>query len=255
MSHGEPSPYLHVADQIRERITSGELAAGDRLPSLSQLTAEFGYSQSVGQKAYALLESEGLVLARHGRGFFVRSQEPPARLVRRQRVPAGEGSPTEALLAEQGVVGSWRSESATARATEATAARLDIEPGDPVMHTSYTYLASGVPSYVAESWEPMAVTGGTLIVLPEAGPHAGIGVADRMALIGIEVGQPVERVTARALSRAEAQTLETAPGVPVLAIERTYYNQATGQAVETADIVMPGERWISEYGRRPRRRA
>jgi GntR family transcriptional regulator len=253
MSHGEPSPYLHVAEHLRERITSGELAAGDRLPSLTQLGAEFGYSPSVGQKAYALLEGEGLVIARHGRGYFVRSQEPPARLIRRQRVAPGEGSPTEATLAEQGVVGSWRSGSTTARAPESIAARLGIELGDPVMHTSYVYLANGVPSYVAESWEPMAVTGGTLVVLPEAGPHAGIGVADRMALIGIEVGQPVERVTARALSRAEAQSLETTPGVPVLAIERTYYNQATGRAVETADIVMPGERWITEYGRRPRR--
>ncbi|MFD8084935.1 hypothetical protein ACFV4F_24915, partial [Kitasatospora sp. NPDC059722] len=41
------------------------------------------------------------------------------------------------------------------------------------------------------------------------------------------------------------------PAVPVMAIERTYYDQATGRPVETADIVLLGSRWVSEYGRRP----
>ncbi|MFE6865996.1 UTRA domain-containing protein [Kitasatospora sp. NPDC057692] len=133
------------------------------------------------------------------------------------------------------------------------AARLEIRPGDPVMHTSYTYLADGIAVQLAESWEPMAITGGSLIVLPEAGPHAGIGVADRMATIGIDVGVPVERVSARGATRAEAQALGIMPTAPVMAIERTYYDQATGRPAETADIVLRGDRWVSEYGHRPSR--
>lgn len=81
-------PYLRIADHIRERILTGQLAAGAQLPSLAALREEFGYSHGVGQNAYRLLESEGLVVARHGRGYYVRSQEPPTVLVRRQRVPA-----------------------------------------------------------------------------------------------------------------------------------------------------------------------
>ncbi|MFD8701930.1 UTRA domain-containing protein [Kitasatospora sp. NPDC059648] len=92
-------------------------------------------------------------------------------------------------------------------------------------------------------------------MLPEAGPHAGFGIADRMSLIGIEVGAPVERVSARQANRSEAQALGVAPAVPVMAIERTYYDQATDRPVETADIVLLGSRWIAEYGRRPQRRA
>ncbi|MFJ8039550.1 GntR family transcriptional regulator [Kitasatospora sp. NPDC096147] len=241
----EPSPYLHVAERIRDRIGAGEFEEGDRLPSLTQLVADYGYSISVGQKAYGLLEQEGLVVARHGRGYFVSSQEPPTLLTRR---PGGSGP------AEDGVKLTWRSESATARATETAAARLEIEPGGPVMHTKYVYSVDGVPSHLVESWEPMAVTGGTLIVLPEAGPYGGIGVVERMAVIGIEVGDPVERVTARTLTRAEALLLGVAPGAPVSAVERTHYDQATGRPVETADLVLPGDRWATEYGRRPARR-
>ncbi|WP_405361599.1 UTRA domain-containing protein [Kitasatospora sp. NBC_00085] len=164
---------------------------------------------------------------------------------------AGEGSPTEAAFARQGVVGTWRHESQPQAADTRIAARLEIQPGDPVVHTNYVYLADGEPAQLAESREPMAATGGSLVVLPEAGPHAGIGVADRMALIGIEVGVPVERVTARQASRSEAQTLGVAPAAPVMAIERTYYDHGTSRPVETADIVRLGSRRVAEYGRRP----
>jgi hypothetical protein len=94
------------------------------------------------------------------------------------------------------------------------------------MHTMYTYIAADQPAMLAESWEPMAVTGSSLVVLPEAGPYAGIGVADRMNVLGIDVGTPVERVRARAATRAEATRFGVAPGVPVMAVERTYYDQA-----------------------------
>ncbi|MEV4611281.1 UTRA domain-containing protein [Kitasatospora sp. NPDC049258] len=155
------------------------------------------------------------------------------------------------MLAEQGVDPTRRTESSTARADAAIAARLGVAVGDPVVHTGYVHLADGVPVQLTDSWEPMSVTGNSLIVLPEAGPHGGIGIADRMAVIGIEVGLPVERVSARQATRQEAQKLAAQPGVVVLAVERTHYDQATGRPVETADIILLGSRWIAEYGRRP----
>lgn len=246
----EPT-YLRVADVLRATVADSE--PGTRLPSVASLAADQGVSIGVVQRAYGLLAAEGLVVSRPSRGYFVRARTAPERLIRRQRVAPGEGSPTAAVLARQGVAATWRSDSRTATATETVAGRLEIEPGDPVMHTSYVYAAEGTPSYLAESWEPMAVTSHALIVLPEAGPYAGLGVADRMAVIGIEVGTPVELVTTRLMTRTEAQALGVAPGGPVLSIERTYYDQATGVPVETADIVLPGDRWASQYGERPPR--
>ena len=247
----EPA-YLRVAVALRALASNAD--PGTRLPPIAVLAAEHGVSNSVVQRAYAVLVEEGLVISRNGAGHYVRARALPDRLVRRQRAAPGEGSPTAAVLAQQGVAAGWRAESRTATATEEVARRLEVAPGDPVMHTSYVYAAEETPTYLAESWEPMAVTGHTVVVLPEAGPHAGIGVADRMAVIGIDVGQPVEIVTARPMTRAEAQTLGAAPGGWVLAIERTYYNQATGVPVETADIVLPSGRWASQYGERPPRR-
>ncbi|WP_231873152.1 MULTISPECIES: GntR family transcriptional regulator [Kitasatospora] len=237
-----------MAEQIRERIAAGEYPPGSQLPSLAELRAQYGFSHGVGQSAYRLLEQEGVVLAKQGRGYFVRVEEPRRVLVRRGD---GKTGPDTEGLAEQGAAATWQSHSTTEAATGELAERLGVEPGSPVMHTSYLYLVDGDPGYLAESWEPMSVTGHHLVVLPEAGPYTGIGIPARMALIGIEVGDPVEEVTARALTRAEAQTLGLLPGAPALAVRRTHYDRATGRPVETADLVLPGELWATRYGRRP----
>lgn len=247
----EPPLYLRVAEDLRARIESGELPPGTRLPSVAELIAQYGGSNSVATRAYKLLADEGLVISRHGVGHYVRGTETPELLVRRHRRRPSQDSPFAVGAAEQGAVGTWRHESTTEQASETVAARLRIAAGGPVMHTSYVYLADDQPVQLAESWEPLALTGQSLIALPEVGPHAGIGVAARMRVIGIEVGEPVERVRARMATRAEAQALGMTPPGPVLAIERTYYDQASGRPVETADIVMRGDRWVAEYGQQP----
>lgn len=242
--------YLRVAEGIRARIESGELTPGTRLPSVAEISAEWGCSSSVATAAYKLLTQEGLTVSRHGAGHYVRSTDTPELLVRRHR-KRSEDSPFAQGAAEQGAVGTWRHESTTEQASEAVAARLGIDPGSVVMHTSYVYLADDEPVQLAESWEPLALTGQSLVALPEVGPYAGVGVAARMRVLGIEVGDPVEKTRARMATRAEAQALGMTPPGPVLAIERTYYDQSAGRAVETADVVMRGDRWVAVYGERP----
>lgn len=244
--------YLRVADELRARIESGELPPGTRLPSVADISRQYGGSNSVASGAYKLLVQEGLVVSRHGAGHYVRSHDTPELLVRRHR-RRSEDSPFAEGAAEQGAVGSWRHESTTEQASEAVAVRLGIEPGAAVMHTSYVYLADEQPVQLAESWEPLALTGQSLIALPEVGPYAGVGVAARMRVLGIEVGDPVERVRARTATRQEGQALGMTPPGPVLAIERTYFDQTTGRPVETADVVMRGDRWVSVYGQPPAR--
>jgi GntR family transcriptional regulator len=246
----DPAPYLVIAEELRGRIGGGEFAAGDRLPSVAELGRDHGVSPSVGARAYAVLVEDGLVISRHGAGHYVRGPESPELLVRQHRKQP-EDSPFAQGVAEQGAVGTWRHESATAVADARTAERLGIREGEPVMRTEYVYLSDDVPVQLATSWEPTAVTGKSMIVLPEAGPYAGIGVSARMRVIGIDVGEAVERVRSRGATRAEAQALGINPTTPVLFVERTYYDQSSGRPVETADVVMRGDRWVAVYGRPP----
>jgi GntR family transcriptional regulator, transcriptional repressor for pyruvate dehydrogenase complex len=57
-----------VADQLRQRIVSGELKAGDRLPPEEELTEQFGVARTSLREALRVLESQGLLSIRRGRG-------------------------------------------------------------------------------------------------------------------------------------------------------------------------------------------
>ena len=66
--------YERVARELRERIVSGQLKTGDRLPSISQLKAEYQVSDTVIRNAMLILRTEGLTEGRPGSGVFVRER-------------------------------------------------------------------------------------------------------------------------------------------------------------------------------------
>jgi GntR family transcriptional regulator len=64
------APFERVADQLRARITSGELAPGDRLPSGRELAESEGIAFATAQSALKRLRDEGLATS-NPRGYFV----------------------------------------------------------------------------------------------------------------------------------------------------------------------------------------
>jgi GntR family transcriptional repressor for pyruvate dehydrogenase complex len=60
-----------VVEQIRDLIHHGHLAPGARLPSVRELAARFGVSQSTVREALQILAAFRLVGVRQGRGTFV----------------------------------------------------------------------------------------------------------------------------------------------------------------------------------------
>ncbi len=69
--------YNGIAAALRQRITSGELSPGSRLPSEHALCAEFGVARNTARRALAALETEGLITTLPGRGRVVRSSAMP----------------------------------------------------------------------------------------------------------------------------------------------------------------------------------
>jgi GntR family transcriptional repressor for pyruvate dehydrogenase complex len=67
-----------VADVLRRRILSGQLADGDLLPKQEQLLDEFGVSKPSIREALRILETEGLVQVRRGKLGGGVVQAPPA---------------------------------------------------------------------------------------------------------------------------------------------------------------------------------
>ncbi len=63
--------FRQLYEQMKERIESGTLRRGDRLPATRELAGQLGLNRTTVSAAYALLESEGLIAGHVGRGSFV----------------------------------------------------------------------------------------------------------------------------------------------------------------------------------------
>jgi DNA-binding transcriptional MocR family regulator len=63
--------YEDLANSIADGIRSGQIPIGSRLPSLRQIIAQRGVSQSTVFRAYYLLEEWGLIRAEQRAGYFV----------------------------------------------------------------------------------------------------------------------------------------------------------------------------------------
>ncbi|EST17930.1 GntR family transcriptional regulator [Streptomyces roseochromogenus] len=243
----EPPPYLRVADDLRRRVAAGEWEVGEKLPSRAKLATAYGVGTNVLQKAQERLITEGVLEGRAGSGTYVRIPRERRRMVRIRQHEQPGGPSSGADTAVCGSVGTWESHSqARTPAPDHIAHRLGIAPGSLCVRTHYEYLADGQPVQVTVSWEPMAITGETPIVLPEMGPMAGKGVVARMLSIGITVDSATEVPRPARATQAQANILGISLGDLVLIIERTYYD-TDGRAVETADIVVPDMRWEVAY--------
>lgn len=68
-----------IFEKIRALILSGSLVADADLPSIRAFAREHQVSVITVQKAYQLLELEGLIYSRRGKGFYVSSIETSAK--------------------------------------------------------------------------------------------------------------------------------------------------------------------------------
>lgn len=69
--------YAQLHDELRDLIARGDLAAGERLPSESELARRFGVNRLTIRQALAELARAGLIVARQGIGTFVAQRSEP----------------------------------------------------------------------------------------------------------------------------------------------------------------------------------
>ena len=67
--------YQQIAEQFKIDILAGKYPQGEYLPSIRGLARDLKISVITTMKAYEQLESEGLVTAVQGKGFYVNAQE------------------------------------------------------------------------------------------------------------------------------------------------------------------------------------
>ena len=66
--------YLQIVKQIKAMIMSGELKAGDPLPSMRNMAMQMRISLITTKRAYEELERDGFIESYTGKGSFVKAQ-------------------------------------------------------------------------------------------------------------------------------------------------------------------------------------
>lgn len=70
---GPIPPYRQIAAILRQRIDSGQIPPGRRIPSLVELEQEFHVARDTLRKAVQVLKDEGRVETVVGMGIFVKT--------------------------------------------------------------------------------------------------------------------------------------------------------------------------------------
>jgi GntR family transcriptional regulator len=254
-----PKRYERIAADLRREISSGQLAPGEQLPTEDQLAARYATSLGTVQAAKRLLEAEGLIEGRPGKGSFVR---PPRRQVRRTgerhqwekdrvHLVADERAKTGAIEYDTGLDFDDIDFPATYNAepaTEELAAVFGVEPETKMLHRHYVSSERAVdaPVSLIDSWLVWDIVAENPALLSaENEPWPG-GTQHQLSTVGIELGRIVEEFTARPPTPDEAEQLRIGPGVSVLFLRKTSVD-ITGRVVEYSEVVMPGDRTVMAY--------
>ncbi|GAA3022548.1 GntR family transcriptional regulator [Actinokineospora globicatena] len=228
--------YRAIADALRQRIDSGELQPGDRIPSENELMAAHGVEQPTARRALDVLKNEGLIVARRGAGTFVREFNP----YRRVSPSRLQGGPV------------WASDDHQRLPTVEDLAISEETAPPHIGHVLSTetvlvrrrkYVVEDRPIQLAETYYPADAVRGSRITAPDTGPG---GAYARLAELDLKPVRFREELRSRMPRANETSALRLAQGTPVICITRTACT-ADDVAIEVNEMTLDASAYILEY--------
>ena len=239
--------FRQIADHLRAAIERGKLKPGDKIPSEAQLMDHYGVARMTTRNALQLLQSEGLLVAEHGRGVFVRTRPAVTRLASDRFARRHRQGGKAAFIIETETAGGTPSVDSIRireqRAPADIAERLGLTNPATVISRARRYLINDHPVETAVSYIPAEIGRDTAIALPNPGPG---GIYARLEELGYPLDHFTEEIRSRMPLRDEARSLRLAPGVPVFWLIRTAFT-TSGQAVEVCDTIMSADAYVLSY--------
>lgn len=209
--------HLRIAAWLRRHIETGELPAGERVPSRAELMKLFDVGAHAARRALNELTRESLIISERGRGAFAREVRPAVRLVFGQHTSSRPFHPTAHRESR-----TWHSPTWEAQATLDVAQALDIPSGSQItVHRSY-YATPRREIQLAITYRPVHLTD----------PVEPVRFRDEL--------------TVRLPDAAERHRMELTIAAPVIDIARTSY-AANDQPVELIHAVMDANAYLLEY--------
>lgn len=223
--------YRQIEQALRERVAT--LRPGERLPSDSELCAEFGVSRMTARNAMHRLAEDGLIDRQPGRGSFV--AEPPAHR-RANRLMTF----TQEML-RRGRVPSSRMLTRVIRpSTTAEAASLGIPSRQPIVHLRRLRCADDEPIAI----ESAVLIGDCADAVMTADLVRG-SLHETLARAGYVLRRGTGTIAAAAATAEEARLLGIRTGDPLL-LERRVILDGRGRRIEATASVYPADRYALE---------
>lgn len=235
VDRNSPVPaWAQVVQDIRRRIDSGILAGGHRLPSETELAAEYGVSRITVRQALAHLSADGYVDRRQGTGTFVSARTTPVQHDLSLSLPwrirlrdEGHKAISEPLLS-----------SVEPRLPAELADTLgSTEEVGEVVYLKRLQRVDDQPIGITESWLPRNLVPG-LADEPLIDGSLSTTLRERYGIVASEVDNVLETVLATA---ADAQLLDAYVDVPlfvVIAVSR----MSDGRLLEVSRTSWVGSR-------------
>ncbi len=217
----EPLKARRIYLLLRERIGSGALAVGDKLPGEPSLAAEFGVSRMTLRRALDRLVQEDLLRRRAGVGTFVHHRELPHRLradladvienLREMGRQTGVRLLSFAYVTPPDAIAAALALPAGARTQRSERVRF-LEDG-----AAFSHLTAHVPEHIGATYSEAELATTPLLGLLE---RSGV-VADRAN----------QTMSATLAGPDVAEALDVEIGSPLLALTRVVHD-LDGRAVE-----------------------
>ena len=237
-----PRRHQEIADELRAKILSGELAPGSKLEGENGLMERHVAARSTVRQALDALRAEGLIESKQGVGVTVRAFRP----IRR---PAVQRLSSEVWHAGRSI---WDVDlEDRPRRVEVDVNEVDapdhvaqlLESDERMCRRSRRFHVEGRLIQTAVSYVPMSLAAGTAITQPDTGPG---GMYARLAEIGHAPARFKEEVRTRMPTPQEAADFSLGPGTPVFQIIRIAADQ-NDRLVEVNEMTLDGSNYILEY--------
>jgi GntR family transcriptional regulator len=205
--------YRQIADDLQQRIESGALTPGQRLPTEPELRERYGASRNTVRDAVRWLTTRGLVRTRPGQGTFVVERAEPYITTLSADPDTGlGGGEGQAFQAE--VVAQGRSPRASQprvsvlQAADVVADQLQVAAGSSVVSRHQERFIDGAPFSLQTSYYPMAlVHSGATRLIEATSIHPGTG-AYLEEVLGLRQARYSDLITVRTPTVSETLFFE-----------------------------------------------
>lgn len=241
--------YRQLAEDLRSKILDGEYPVGAKLPSESDLVAEWNLSRGMVRRALALLDAEGLTEGRKGSGVFVRDVREYQRLrdfkpIVRVETTRGSAWKRGKAMWEYDIEGhEYASDQLKISYSKAPGPVARVIGTTEAGVRSRRYLVDGQAALLADSYLPADIVRDTQIMEPDTGPGGTYG---RLRDLGFEVAAFSMQVWSREATDVEAERLELHRVPYVLCAARTAFTEL-GRVAEVNEMVMNPTMFVLQF--------